>query len=435
MNNELSKRPLSDPLKIAAGQGKEALLRAIIAGKGLFETVEELVVPKKSLPKVNRIPQLPVFKDGYLNFNRLQPSKLPPLSRLDTRRMIKKDLIKKLPANMPVILRPEQKPGTPKHMKKVETGQTAGFSAYFLTGYRLGDSASFEWSRKWKFPSGLFRVKMHAGYDVALRFPIEVKGQIRPRTVTITGANDMSSSFDTSITANPVDGDIQFYEKAGYDPDQLPEKTRGKELALYFGFGYGYKFRALWTTVVPWRYYSHEYDWSKDFLPPYNLNEGGLNFTIPSTVTHTSFSAGVVKGDLNAVLKLGGRGKIHLDYETFHHLTGEDPSHLSRKRITFSNPNPITTKNSLPALSFERNAVDNFGFRLFNPQYEIRPSITPGVKVAVTLGYKDFSRTIKYGPVFFRALELLIPPITFDRFPESTNEYVWDHGRKYFKKR
>ncbi|MFV1960029.1 MAG: hypothetical protein ACC662_11530, partial [Planctomycetota bacterium] len=74
IKTELPLRPDDDPLKMAAKNGKVALLQAITDGKGLFETVEELVVPKRLPPMVGGVPQLPVLEKGVFNYRKFLPT-------------------------------------------------------------------------------------------------------------------------------------------------------------------------------------------------------------------------------------------------------------------------------------------------------------------------------------------------------------------------
>lgn len=426
---ELPKRPNNDPLKIAAKKGKKALLEAIAEGKGLFETVEEVVIPKKLPPLINGVPQLPVLKKGVFNYKHYKPANSDFLKAIRPIKVLPDNLADRVSGiitNLPT----QQEPATPsRRMVKVVGRMKRLFDAQFMTGYTLG--ANWEWGKTWKYPSGFFRVRMGAGYALGLRFPIKVHGEINPTRVTVTGPNDVRTSFETSITAEPINGDCVFYRNTGLSE---PESICGKELALHFGIGYGYKFRAVWTTVKE-RKYRMQYgiNWSKDFTPPFaNSNRRGLVFWIPPRLTGTQFDLAVISGYLKAGFKLSGTGTVHFDHVSFHGNTKE------HKALTFINANPVRTKTTLMPLVLrggEKYTTEKYGFKLYNPAYTLRPTITPGVMVTVNLGYRWFSRRISTGAMWISALEMLIPPVSFTRHDGTNRDYSWNDGVKTFRKR
>lgn len=433
----LPKMPRTHPLRKAAAnkdgdQKKVAILQAIAEGKGLFETVEEIVIPKKMPRIINGIPQHPIFRNGVFHYNQYIPSRLNFINLIRPKRAIDKNLTKRT-SNLISNL-PDQQP-TPTgstRMTKVQRGRAKKLvDAKFLTGFTL--ASNWEWGKTWRFRSGLFRVKMGAGYAVGLRFPISVNGHLKPVHITTVGRNDVQTDFETSLAVKPVNGDVQFFEDAGYDFTDEPDEAHGKELALCFGFGYGYKFRALWKTITSRTYrMRYGYDHSDDFTPPYNRNRGGLDFEIPSSVTGTALDLGVIKGELIAHLKLSGTGTVSFDYESFHGDTANS------RTITFRNPEPVLKTNILPPLvpsPGNSTVTEQYGFKLYNPVYKIHPTLTPGVEVGVRVGYRWLSRRFYTDVMWIRSLEMPLLPATFTRHAGTNRDYSYRDGRKTFRKR
>ena len=423
IKNELPKRPANDPLKIAASKGKVALLTAIAEGKGLYETVEEIVIPKQLPPVVRGVPQLPVLSNGVFLFNRYRPPRSALIRKISAGTALRRRTV-------PGTRQVPPRPTSPSHMTKVHMGRMKKvFTANFMTGFTLG--SNWEYCKTWRFDSGLFRIRLGAGYAVGLRFPIQVTGEIRPTHISTVGPNDVTTAFETQLTARPIGADCSYYNSTGMDPES--SASCGKELALDFYFAYGLKFRACWTTVLNWPYKERHTDpHSADFTPPFNRNRGGLKFWIPAELTHTKFSAAVIKGSAQAGVKLSGTGTVELDYESFH------GNEKSRRVLTFTRPSPVKIQNSLPPLtpgSGQATAREAYGFKLDNPVYKIHPTLTPGVRAQVTLGYKWFSRTIRTGDMWISALEMPLLPVTFTRHRGTTSQFRYGDGRKQFTRR
>lgn len=432
IRTELPRRPNNDPLKIAFRNGKDALLEAIAEGKGLFETIEEVVVSKKPAAFLKGIPQLPVFENGVLNYKKRRPIDSALLRAIGSTRRLRGDLGDRFPGlrGAPPRALPPTRPG--RKMSKVHRGMLKKFDAQFMTGFTL--SSVLDWSKTWRFESGLFRVTLGAGYAVGLRFPVRVHGDVTPSRVTVSGPNDIPTSFKTSITAEPFDADCAYYRSVGVGANE-PDETCGKELALSFGVGYGYKFRALYKTIldVPFRM-RLGIDFSKDLTPPFARNNSrGVAIWVPPDLTGTRLRVvGLIDGFLKVGLLLGGTGTAHLDYESFHGSTKD------HQALTFRNTTPLTNTTTLPALTRgngQDRVSETYGFRIYNPVYRIHPTLTPGAQVSVTVGYRWFSRTISTGAMWFSAMELLMPPASFGRHDGTPNEFSWREGRKVFQTR
>jgi hypothetical protein len=106
--------------------------------------------------------------------------------------------------------------------------------------------------------------------------------------------------------------------------------------------------------------------------------------------------------------------------------------------MVFRNASPLTNTTTLPALvrgAGESRVSEAYGFRIYNPVYEIHPTVTPGAVVSVTLGYRWFSRTISTGAMWFSYMELLMPPVSFGPHDGTEGEFSWRAGRKTFQVR
>gem|GEM_PF-3890000 len=432
ISNELPNRPKDDPLRIAAEKGgMEGLLAAIAEGKGVFEITEEVVVPKKLPPVLNGLPQLPEMKNGVLVYDRFRPpgKKFMDMTAPET---IPGSVLDGREALFPEGMIPEDESTgstSSRKMVKITKGNVRGsFNAQFMTGHTL--SANVNYQRTWRFESGLFRINMGAGYSIGLRFPVQVRGNVSPTWITVKGPRDAETDFETSITASPVDADCTFFRSTGLSDGSA--ETCGKELALDFYFSYGLKFRALYTTVLHIPVSEvHTPPWSKDFTPPFASNGGGLAFWIPPEVTHTDLDLGVVSGYLKAGFKLGGTGTVSFDYQSFH---GDD---VNTGELIFSTASPVKTTNILAPMDVTDTTTtleETYGFKLYNPEYRIHPSITPGINVSMKAGYKSFSRSFSY-TTWLNSLEVLLLPVSFERHSGTTAEYSWREGVKKFEKR
>ncbi len=409
MKNELPKRPKDDPLRIAANKGgMKGLLSAIAEGKGKFELTEEIVIEKKPPPADDGMPQ----SIG----NIISHSKFP------------KDILSGRGSDF-IINVPTQSGSTSPHNPTwITKGHlTKHFKAQFMTGFTLKSYPHYQ--RTWKFRGGLFRVMMEAGYTLGLRFPVEVQGEVRPDWIKVTGPNDVPVSFETNIAAKTINGDCSFYKNTGLTGEST--STCGKELALDFYYGYGLKFRALYTTVVDIPLHrEHTPPWSQDFTPPFN-NGGGPTFWIPADITNSKLNLIALKGSIQGGFKLSGTGTIHFDYEIIHGNKISDS-----REVAFTNPSPVRISNTLEPMYLSSDNVqasESYGFKLYNPEYKIKPTLTPGIKMSIAAGYKSFSRHFSCH-TWLNRMTILFLPITFTRHRGTNAEFSWQGGHKFFEK-
>ncbi|MCP5051840.1 MAG: hypothetical protein GY940_32030 [bacterium] len=423
IKNEIPRMSANHPLRKAAKRGKNELLQAIAAGKGTFEIVDTLVIPKKPLPAVGGKLQKPVFKNGSFNHGLAKPLKSARL-----------DVIGRLGIQKQVgVLKDFSGPGDTryqKHIKKpgiTETGSRS-FEARFLAGFTKGNS--WEWERRWNFPSGFFRVTLGAGYGIGLRIPIKVNGTLYPTLIEVKDTRDRAIAMGTRLKAVPLNAGSGFYRDTGLPQSKVFD---GKEAVLEAEFGYGFKLRAVWTTLLHRKYRTYGLNYSKDFTPPSgDCRDCGYRFAIPPRLTHTEFDFKVMKGYAQAALKLSGKGEIQLDY-----LPIQDGKGKGKRLLSFRDSRYKNIKATLSRIILPPNRVrisQRYGFKLSNPRYKIDLTLTPEIRLGVNIGYKWLSRSFSTGWISLNSFKMKLGTLQFNRHAGTRSEFLLDKGIKRFEK-
>jgi len=420
----LPKLSRNHPLKKVANgktgdQQKMAILTAIAEGKGLFETVDEVVIPKKMPRVVNGKVMQPRFINGMFDYGQ----------RIASPRFKVQNTI----AIENAVHRIQSQQETPRHstrMTQVRKGRMIKpFDEKFLTGFTFANN--WEWCRTWRFESGLFRIKMGAGYSIGVRIPIQVNGHMKPTRIYTTGRRDVPTTWETHINVRPFEATHDEFKLTGFNENE-PDEAEGKELALTFGFGYGYKFRCFYSTIRHRKYaLAIGEDWGKDFTPPYNTS-GSVDVWIPPSWTHTELTKGIIKGWLKFGFRLTAKGKVSFDYDNFH------GNKHNRQNLTFYNPDTVIRTNTIAPITVEPGQPyiqERYGFKLYNPVYKFAPKITPGLQAMVRIGYKGFSR--KFGPYTWwaSAFEMQLPYTSLTIHDHTTESVGLDIGTKKFTTR
>ncbi|MCP3876585.1 MAG: hypothetical protein GY699_26040, partial [Desulfobacteraceae bacterium] len=73
----------NDPIRKAAARGDQAILDAILEGKGELTIEDTIVVPKRIPLPLKGVTMYPSFQNGTLNFKKLRPVTLPILKELN----------------------------------------------------------------------------------------------------------------------------------------------------------------------------------------------------------------------------------------------------------------------------------------------------------------------------------------------------------------
>ncbi|MCP5053436.1 MAG: hypothetical protein GY940_40095 [bacterium] len=410
------------PLRIASKKSKGALLKAIADGEGLFEIVDTLVIPKKTLPVKDGKFQKPTFKNGFFDHNKLKSLTSPRLESIINPKLYKQLVVKDLSrfaGKFPT--KAIDKPGT------TQTG-TETLVAKFLAGFTRGKS--WEWERRWNYTSGFFRVTLGASYGIGLRIPIKATGVLTPSLIEVKDTRDRHTPMHGRVHAEVLNANSAFYRDTGLPQSKVFD---GKEAVLEVEFGYGYKLRALWKTLKHKRYTTYGFNYSKHFTPPFGSNQNaGYRFEIPPSLTRTELNFTVIKGYAQAGLKLGGRGEVQLDYEAIQDGVGK-----GKKVLTLWDSRSQQIRNNLSLINPPGNQVrksSRYGFKLSNPRYNIDLTLTPEVKIGVNIGYRWLSRSFNTGWISLNAFRLNLGKVGFGRHSGTRSTYTLNKGIKRFEK-
>ncbi len=422
---ELPRLHKDHPLRKAAkgkkgDQQKIAILKAIGEGKGQFETLEEVVIPKKMPRMINGKFMVPRFRNGIFDYGQMRPTKfkIPKTVRLP--RAIKETLSNR-----------QATPNKSTRMVKVSQGRMRKrFKANFLTGETLG--CNLEFNKKWKWTGGHFRLHMWAGYTVGLRIPIEAKGHMKPTWIHTTSQNkDTTTYWKTHINVKPIDGDVNDFSNAGWNKNNDIRSARGKEFALGYDFGYSYAVRMLGTNLLE-DDYSNKKDWNRDFTPPYDKSSR-IYVWIPPSWTNSDFSVGPIIAELKFGFSIKGKGKVSFLYDSFH------ARKHNRQNITFYNPETKIIQNAIAPMTLsarQTSKTEKYGFSLSNPKYEVKPILTPCASIDVGIDYLWDEWHL--GPIAFSfgALKVTYPNyIPFGTHRDTEGTFVLDIGDKKFTKK
>lgn len=421
MRREALLLPANDPLRRAASQGRDALLRAVRAGHGSYEILDTIEVPKRPPPVVNGVPQVHAFQDGVFNFNHTRPVNPPRLrSFLDLgapgRDLQVRPLELSLPEPPPLLPTPEE-----------SVGGMHGFSSEFLAGFTK--SKEWRWERRWNYPSGFFRATFGAGYRFGVRIPIAVRGTLSPDRIARRALADRRDPVTTRLTVGTLDANADFYRATGLPRDEVHD---GKELLLGAYVLYGWKFRALWTDIAHRPYTEIEIDADADFRPPFGRcgDDCGLDIWFPTEMTQTRWNIGVGEVAARLGLHLTGEGSVRLDYTP---LLGDQAER--RRRLSFGG-GQLVSEQSTTLLPFRDSGAEKFGFRLGNPRYEVDLVMIPQLRVEATLeaDWLDFRKTFRTDPIRLNAARIPLGSVELGRHAGTRSEVSVSAGVKSYRK-
>jgi hypothetical protein len=412
IKNEVPKLSSNDPLKIAAGQGEEALLQAVSEGKGRFTVVESLIVPKEPYPIIDGVVQLP-FSDRYISSIFSSSLDTGLNERLSTRPDLNtttQDVIVELP-------------------KITEKGEFR-FHTKFMAGFSYGNE--WVWDDSWSFAVGSISLSAGLRYGIACRVPIDVEGKVSPIDIFVEDTKDREREFKMNIKAVTKDGDINFYRDTGVPEDLL---FGGNE--LYFGLevGFGYRIRAFGENLVtPRRFRWHKIGETikENFTPPLGDSRGGPTIGIPPHMTGTEFSVGVASASIQLGFKITGDGEIHLDYKP--NFAGRN---LKKETLVFNSSNykePPTTV-MLSAMSGDNDRMEEgYGFVLDHPRYKIDLELIPALRIDAEVDYGIDTWDINTDWIYLNFLAIGLGRVTLDRHAGTRKELKYTEGKKKFRR-
>jgi len=415
LRNELPQLPAGDPLRRAYQAGGEsALLRAIAEGQGTLEVMDTLFVPKAFDTARGGAMQRPMIENGVVRYNRLQPLtgllRSPSESLRDTPDRTETDIADAPPKRV--------------EMPSVTTRGTDRFDAKFMAGFTR--SHSWEWERRWSFPSGSFRITLRGHYGIGLRIPIAVSGSLSPTAVTVKDSRDQVVPVRANVSVRTLDADPDFYSQVGLRNDRFA----GKEAVCEAAFGWGLKFRALWSDIVFVRVHDvANLSLSQNFKPPFGADpDAYYRVEIPASLTGTSFDWSAVSGFAQAGLRFDGKGSVTMDAQPF---IGD--RELAVQHLRFSNTGAKAIDFLLPALpvnSRQRTQAEPFGLTLRQPAYSVDLSVVPQVRAEVTVGYDWVSHTFSTGWKSLNAFRVGLGTVSLSHHAGTTDSFRYANGRK-----
>lgn len=432
IKNELRTLPAADPIRTAYEQGGEqALLEAIGQGKGALEITDTFIIPKARLAMANGQLRIPALKNGVFSFKQGVPATLPALternmpalSKLSREHLVKGEEIvaQRIPGTEPERAAPEgRRPATSTQ------GGEERFTAEFLTGFTEGNS--WQWERRWTFPSGSFRITLGAGYGIGLRVPIVVNGRFGPTELDFKNHfPDRDRNVGMALNVDTLDANADFYRRVGLAPGKV---FSGQETVLQLKAYYGLKFRALWSTIVHIPTREIGVDFGGNFKPPFGNSDSGYRLVIPARMTGTELDLGVVRGKAETALYFSGKGTIGLQ-----HAPVREGLALRAASLSFTSPQRQTVAYTLPAVPPNVAGVQEqkYGFRLTKPSYALNLTVTPQVSVGIRVGYSWVSRSFNTGWIPLNALKVNLGQIRLHEHEGTTGFYEYTGGRKTFE--
>ena len=100
---------------------------------------------------------------------------------------------------------------------------------------------------------------------------------------------------------------------------------------------------------------------------------------------------------------------------------------------TLSWTRPVATKMSTTLPKLEHGEVKSFGYRVDDPEFDWRVTLTPGVKGTVSVKFKPFiNQDFVIGPFWLNALKVNLGTIKLDGHAGTTTQYTVTPGQKSF---
>ncbi len=418
-----------DPLRQAAEQGEQKVLDAIAAGKGELTVEDTLIIPKDFTPPKDGTVMYPVFKNGLINYSTLKKAAMPALKSMALLSTgPKKDLA--------AAVRPEKvtvsktSPPTGGAQTTEKTGKHT-FQEDFLAGFTIGNA--WQWERRWNYHSGFFRITIGGGFGFGLRIPVRVNGEVEPTKILVYRKTDRKVTATGQLRVETLDANKQYYKNVGIAPSQVFE---GKEVVLEYMFGYGYKFRALWTDVAQKSFSKTGFNYSQNTKPPLggNCSSCGFHIPIPPEITRTKFKiADALDGFVQIGLHVNGNGRVGFEYND---IVGREPG-TTKRNLMFNSTSPQNITISVPKLTLGKDqteASQSYGFEIDHFKYILGVSVTPEVRVGIKVGYKSFSRTFTTDWIELNMFTRRIGTVTLYRHKGTTTNYKYTNGKKTFLK-
>jgi len=411
-------KPSSHPLGAAARKGQQALLEAVAAGKGDLTVTSTITVPTGGLETAGGTYLAPTLNARSFDYGNQQVRSIPGFSGTYADGPISTDPTTAYEPNGTLD-------GTSTSGKKTTVMK-------FLDGWTLADD--YEWEETWDFSVGTVSIGAGASYGVGLRIPIKVTSTLDPTKISHVGGTDVAADVTTTVSANVIDADADFYADAGLSDEDV---QKGQEFVLnadahvsldVYLFG-----EKLVDLTLP---KTHAIDEGMDFRPSY-ANCGtkcGVDFWVPAKTTQTQIDVGIAGADAQVGFNVGGDGQVDLDYQS---LFDDDPiastkgsSSKNAHTLSFTDNTDQTLTTTLPALSKEGDK--SFGYEISDVEYTWKVALTPGVKGDVWVDIPFFNWKMDIKPIWLNFAKVNVGSVHFGPHAGTDTTQSVDAGTKSF---
>ncbi|MBL8889467.1 MAG: hypothetical protein JNL67_05780 [Planctomycetaceae bacterium] len=383
---KLASTPADHPLSAAGQQGPAALFAAIQEGYGEFAVTETVAFAKAALPVQNGRIMHPSFEQGFMNLRQLNPRErqLPNVTPP--------------PALNPEVFQwldeqreSESAPARPARRDVTVASGEKEFQHNFLTGFSIG--SGWSWERKWESWAGHFEIKLGAGYEFGIRFPMSIHGVASPTSIRRYGRTDDEHSLSTRLTLKTFDAGPAYYRIM-----QVPEPLvfDGQEFVMGARAYYRINLRAFGRN---WINEGKEFgfDFGRDLTPPTAGQDVNFRLEIPARLTGTHFDFWALSGSAQFGLKVTMAGEASIQSALMIDRQRADHGAMS---IKFGPAGKANMALMLPAVTLpagEDKSHYRYGLRLSDPKFQIAASLTPSVRGQLRSHVPGFRKTYSTG--------------------------------------
>lgn len=417
-----AKMPDDHPLATAAKKGPAALFAAIQEGYGEFSVTETIAFAKSPLPVRNGRIVHPNFERGLIDFRPHSPLELqlpnaeasPPFNPEVFEWLAEKDEASRTPTN------------TERQQHTHVRGEKK-FRHDFIVGFSIG--SSWSWERKWESWAGYFEVKLGAGYEFGVRFPMQIHGESNPTYIRRYAQTDSEQRFSTQLTLHTIDAGPAYYRQQGV-PDR--HVFDGKEFVLGARAYYRIKLRAFSRTWIN-RGRDFGFDYGQNLIPPTPGHDVQFHMEIPPQLTGTHFDYSAVSGSAQFGLKVKLEGNASIRSQLI--IDRENGEH-GDMRINFGQTGRANLGLTLPPIHLSpRQNQDHYryGLRLSEPKYRVAASLTPAVRGQLRSHVPGFRKTFSTGWIDLNRFKLELGSATLTTHEGTRNHRDITIGTKEFE--
>jgi hypothetical protein len=410
---EVLKKSAKHPLRKAAEEGDQALLDAIASGKGDFVVTRTYIIPKRQATrdaKGNLVVPV-VDADGTVDFSKTKVVETPfgahAAAGDDNDR--------------------EEDAGPPT----TTTSGTSTHTAKFLTGFTVGDA--YDWVERIDFPTGFFRLQVHADWSVGLRVPFEVKTTMDPKRIKTRGDHDKKKKYKVELSLKTLDAGASYYRNVGVDEQFV---KAGQELVLEGGFWVKVKAKVLGKVILDRKLGGASFSKGQDFNPPFgDCKDCGPELWLPRDATGTGINLGIISGGAQLGVQVTGDSRVGVEYES---LFGNDEvksthAGTTRKKHHLWWERPATKKVTTELKAMKNRHEKQYGFRLSDPTYKWDVALRPGVKIGFEIDLGVWKNDYDVGTIWL-PVEIPLGEVTLDGHAGTTKKYKVKRGTKTWKR-